>query len=381
MAFKMKSLQVQDFTLGQPIQQDVYDNDAALLLRKGFVIERFEQIEKIMMNGMNFMSIEEQKTGDEEDGLHLYMQAPGLPPKFNPFRLWEHIRTKATDLLQQISTKKGFPEKIQAIAALIQLLSEKDADSGLGLMLRAENARYATAHTVHVALIVELVARRMGWPVEQRKSAVCAALTMNVGMTELYAELFHQRGPLTQEQKTGIIEHPHTGHALLKAAGVQDEAWLTAVLQHHEVHDGKGYPHKLQEVSQMAELLRMADIFCAKVSPRAYRKPIPAGRVIKDMFAEEGRAGKNPIPAMFIKEIGLFPPGSFVQLANEETAIVVRRGQSPTTPIVFSLLSDTNMRYIEPHRRDTAHKDFAIASVVPCEKITVRIDAPRLWGY
>ncbi len=378
MAVEMQRLVVEHIKIGQPMTYDVYDIEGKLLLRKGFVVEKFEQIQEIMERGM-FVEVDELQKIMDRGGLHAHAAAP--PQKFNPFRLWDEIHVKATRLLRNIAHEEDFSEKFMELAGQLETLCSKDADACICVLMRSDTQRYATAHTMNVATVVELVARRMDWSAEQRKVAMCAAMTMNVGMQELYVKLFNQRDPLTPEQKQEIHQHPIKSHALLKAAGVNNEAWLTAVLQHHESPGGQGYPKQLQAVDQMAEMLHLADIFCAKVSPRAYRKPIPANQVAKELFVQEGRGGQNPIPAMIIKEIGIYPPGCFVKLESGETAIVVRRGENANAPVVYSIASGQGTPYVEPQKRDSWRKGYAITGMVPSEKIITRIDIPKLWGY
>lgn len=377
MISEMHRLVAEHIKLGQPLAYDVYDADNKLLLRKGFVVEKLEQIQEILERGM-FVEVDELQKIMERGGLHVHTP---IPLKFNPFRVWDELHGKCTRLLRNIAHEENFSDKFMELAGQLEQLCSKDADACICILMRSDTQRYATSHTINVAMVVELVAKRMDWPPERRQSAICAALTMNVGMMELTGKLFNQRDPLTPEQRNEVNQHPLKSVALLKEAGVQNEVWLTAVLQHHESPEGKGYPNRLQEVDPVAELLHLVDIFCAKVSPRAYRKPIPANQVAKELFVQESRGGQNPVPGTIIKEIGIYPPGSFVKLQNGETAIVVRRGENANTPIVFSIASGKGTPYVEPQKRETWRKDYGIAGMVPSEKVITRIDIPKLWGY
>lgn len=74
---------------------------------------------------------------------------------------------------------------------------------------------------------------------------------------------------------------------LLRAAGVEDEIWLTAVTQHHEKPEGKGYPARLTEVVDAARLLQHVDVFMAKISPRIGRLPLTTQMAARQMFHED----------------------------------------------------------------------------------------------
>ena len=130
----------------------------------------------------------------------------------------------------------------------------------------------------------------------------------------------------------------------------------------------------------MAELIHLVDVFCAKVSPRAYRKALSPNHAAKELFLVDGADG-NQLPEIIIKEVGIYPPGCFVKLQNGETAVVVRRGASANHPVVFSLVSGQGVPFVEPMRRDSSRKDYMIVSIVPKDKIMIRLNPNKLWGY
>lgn len=372
---EMQRLVTEQIKLDQPLPWDVFDGSGQLLLRKGYLVNRNSQIDGLLARGMFVQATEFKRV------LEATPNEPE-PPKFNPFLLWEDIHTKLQRLLRDAGKEDDFPGKIAALSTLIQALCEKDADAGISVMVRADATKYVTAHLLSVAIVSELVAKRLGWSAEDRQTALAAALTMNLAMLDLQARLLSQREPLTLQQRSEIDQHPIRGREILEALGVTDLLWLNAVAEHHESADGKGYPRKLHRVCKIGELLHMADVFCAKVSPRMYRKAMAPNQAAKELFLSEGQAGKgSQIPAIIIKEIGIYPPGCFVKLENGETAIVVRRGNSANTPMVCSLASGQGVPYVDPLRRDTARKDFSITGLVPREKVMTLIDSAKIWGY
>lgn len=376
MSMKMHQLVIEDLKINQPLQWDVYDSAGQLLLCKGYLVTRDSQLESIISRGMFVEETAFAKTQAASN------DAPAIPQKFNPFWLWDDIQSKVTRLIKNIVNERNeFEDKLEGIATLIQFLSEKDADVGISVMMLQEPSNSPIAHCMHAAIVVELVAKRMEWSTVNRISLICAALTMNIGMLDLQSKLLQQRTPLSEDQLKDIRNHPHRSMEVLKAVGVRNEDWLEAVRDHHESRTGKGYPREITDSSDMAELLHIADVFCAKVTPRAHRKAIAPNQAARELFLETGEQNQNPIPMLLIKELGIYPPGSFVMLANGETAIVLRRGPSANTPVVLSLIDPKGAPYGGPVRRDTGKKEFAVSSIVPKEKITVRINHAKIWGY
>jgi HD domain len=376
MTTKMYQLSLDDLKLNHALPWDVYDAAGKLLLCRGYVVTKDSQLDSIIERGMFveeavFAAATQPQAANNEPS----------PQKFNPFWLWDDIHSKLSCCLKNVKEETEFQDQIENYATLVQFLSDKDADVGISVMMLNDPKKSPISHMMHVAIVVELVSKRLEWPINKRKAAICAALTMNISMLELQTRLLIQRTPLSEEQLHDIKSHPKRSHDVLKAIGVNNEEWLAAVRDHHENKSGTGYPREIKDAGEMAELLHIADVFCAKITPRAHRPAMAPNQAARELFMESGESNKNPLPLMLIKEIGIFPPGAFVTLANKEMAIVVRRGTSANTPIVFSLIDPTGAPYGGPVKRDTGKKEFAITGVVPKEKITVRINHSKIWGY
>ncbi len=357
--------------IGQMLIWDVYDQNDNLLLRRGHEITKESQVDSLLRRG-------------------LYADIGGYPGSagasllegdadYDPFWLWDKAQGRLARLLREPATGAGFADKAMEIASLIQVLCERSPDMALAAIMLMEQKDYPMIHSMHVAVLADLTARRMLWNEARRTTLCCAALTMNIAMIELQALLFEQSTPLTPEQRNQIDSHPTRADAMLRRAGIRDEVWLRAVREHHESLDGKGYPARLASPSEEALLLRTADILSAKVSPRATRSPMPSTGAVRALFLQEGSGEGNPFSAAMIKEIGIYPPGTFVKLENGEVGVVQRRGASANTPLVASLVATQGMPRIQPVLRDTQIPGFGITAVMPRDDLMLRFNLHHLW--
>ena len=242
-----------------------------------------------------------------------------------------------------------------------------------------EQRNYPIAHSFHVAVMAELLAIRAGWPLQKREVLSCAALTMNVAMVDLQLNLRNQREGLTTTQRAAVEDHPAAAARLLMQCGVVDNEWLRAVLEHHETPDGAGYPRHIRDPGEAGLLLRACDVFTAKISPRAYRKSVNAGEATRIMFVKLGQNTADPFPAMLVKEVGIYPPGTLVKLASNEVGVVFKRGATAKTPSVIVLLTAKGRPLGEPEQRDTADAAYAIVSTLSLDKSLVAIDFEHIW--
>ncbi|HRE15903.1 MAG TPA: hypothetical protein PLW86_02400 [Rhodocyclaceae bacterium] len=369
----MKKLNASQIKIDQALAWDVYDAQGHLLLRKGFVVQSESQLESLLERGMyvsnaDWEAIEKARKDPEPENV------------FNPFWLWDDILSKVTYVLKYAATVDLFEEKITGISFLLQTLVDNDADAALGSILLKDSSRYAYCHSVHVAVLSAVVSKRMGWSDQRRRELIQAALSMNVAMIELQTMLLHQQDPLTEQQRIEVNQHPQKGYEFLREKGVTNTAWLEAVRLHHEKVPLKADAMSNPDGAAMAQLIRVLDVFGAKVSPRTYRRAMQPPVAAKEIFVQEREVCAEFVDVL-IKEIGLYMPGTFVKLENGETALVIKRGANVNTPKVVSLSRGDGMPYIDGPKRDTSKPEFAVKNVVPKEKIMHMLNLSKLWGY
>lgn len=277
---------------------------------------------------------------------------------------------------------ENFQERTRKICLDLQSACAADADAAMGVLLLDRENRYSITHPLHVAILCELAAADMAMDAESRISVIAASLTSNIAMIELQDTLQKQQSPLTDAQIKSIRQHPVRAAEILTNAGVQDPLWLEAVRHHHEKPDGSGYPDGLRgdAVSLPVRIMALADIYSAMISPRQYRMAKFSGVALRSTFLQRSSEIGMDLSSLFFDRMGMFPPGSFVTLKNNETAIVVKRGLDGREPLVKSILSPRGEPLAAPALRDSNQENFAISDIVPPSKgLSIRPD--QLWVY
>lgn len=262
------------------------------------------------------------------------------------------------------SQHERFTQALDEVSAPVLELIERDSDLAIFQVLRqdtSEFTQYGINHSVHADITGFLVAQRLGWSATDLQKVFKAALTMNIAMLELQGQLAAQVEPPNLAQSQQIFDHPRISAQMLELSGVTDRDWLDAVRQHHETPDGAGYPMGLSQVSDFAALVRRVDIYTAKLSARRGRDSIAADRAGRMMFMQDPG---HPMIAALVKEFGIYPPGCFVRLVSGEIGVVVKRGPTVMTPMVAALTTAGGGHLLEPVRRDTSRREYAIAAAM-----------------
>jgi len=364
-----------EIVLGKPVAMDLFDSKRKVILRSGYAIESEKRLKDLILSGLFY---------EGHLALGAYTDMEEEIRKSPPFELIEKTRTQLRILLNNIETIEGFQSEIMGLSEQIQMIYEKDADAAISTIFGKKDREYGIAHSIDSAFLCEVIAKRLHDAPKKRRSLIAAALTMNVGMLELQAELFFQAEPLTETQKESLEHHQHTSVEILNHCGVTDEIWLNTILQHHEYLDGSGYPKGLEaeEITPFSRILTIADIYSAKVSNRGYRETILPNTGLREIFlGARGQAVDPELVKILVKDLGVYPPGTFVRLTNGEIAIVTHRGKEAHEPVVRSVKRRTGMPFPKPIKRDCASEDFSIKEVIPERECNIEIDRHELWGY
>ena len=358
--------------LGAPLAFGVHDEHGKLLLARGQVIATPAQLEALLARGI-YADRAEVQAADRAPASADERRRTTL------FDLWEQAIWRLDRLLKSVDPQSGFGERCDEFAGQLMALVARDPDIGIYLSVRQDPRRlhlYGLAHALHCALVCQLMAARIGWTDDVTRVLVKAALTMNLSIVELQGR-FAVHGRLGEAQRAEIARHPPQAVERLRAAGVGDAAWLDTVLEHHEREGGGGYPRGIAQPRESASALRMADVFMAKISPRAERPALPIQEAARQMYAE---ARGSPAAAAIIKEYGIYPPGNFVQLASGELAIVIRRGATAHTPLAAAITDRAGMPTVHTARRDTAQPAYAIRAPAADSALALRVVPERLYG-
>lgn len=352
--------------IGQPLPFKVLDAVGRLLLNAGHVVQDERQLELLLERGACVEHADAEAVRAAR--APVAGVAPALPKATRTlswFDHWERRLWALDGLLKALGRDAGLAPQLEAYADEQVALVDRHPDAALFLCTRQDDRRFALyplTHALHCATVALLTARQLGWPAERQRTVVRAALTMNASVAELQARMAEQSDPPTKRQIEQIRGHPEASVALLRASGVADEDWLTAVADHHERVDGSGYPRGTKEVGETARVLRAADQFSAKLSPRALRSAVPPQVAARQLFQED--AG-GPVAGALIKAVGIYPPGDFVRLKNGEGGVVVQRAGAGTASVVAVLANAAGRPVGGAPRRDTAQAEFGIAGPWP----------------
>jgi hypothetical protein len=97
------------------------------------------------------------------------------------------------------------------------------------------------------------------------------------------------------------------------------------VRQHHECFDGSGFPDALagQQINPIARMVAIANHYDKLCNPIRPSDALTPAEALSFMYSREAKLYDPTMMSVFVHELGVYPPGSFVRLNNGSIGIVI----------------------------------------------------------
>ncbi|MBU0503349.1 MAG: HD-GYP domain-containing protein, partial [Candidatus Omnitrophica bacterium] len=129
-----------------------------------------------------------------------------------------------------------------------------------------------------------------------------ASLLHDIGKIGIPEYILNKEGPLNEDEREKINEHPVIGVTILQPINELNEA-IMGVKHHHERYDGLGYPSGLkgENIPLIAAIISVADTYDAMTSNRPYRKAMTKETALAEIEKQIGKQFHPLIAAVFVE--------------------------------------------------------------------------------
>ena len=195
---------------------------------------------------------------------------------------------------------------------VIHLMNEKLAD---------ETAYF---HVLNVMVLSILLGRELKLPPEVLRVLGEAALFHDLGKLKV-PESVLRNDKRNRHEEDFFRLHTTYGREIARDLGSLAAAACDVIEYHHEQMDGKGYPKGLsgQHVPLLARLVGITNHYDNLCNPQNLDAAMTPAEALTHMFRNESEAWDKAVLQAFIRLLGVYPPGSLVQLSNGNIALVV----------------------------------------------------------
>ncbi|PQJ42209.1 HD family phosphohydrolase [Vibrio campbellii] len=375
-------------------------NDHPFLLNS-FKIKDQEQVEMIRHLGVKFVYF----NSDQSDASPLPANQPQAEVKqdhaldLEAQKLWQEKQKRIEKLSayrrRVIQCEKEFERSLARMRSVMTKIRNRPADAvgeakqliddiveklmcddnvTLHLMNGKNEFEDIYFHSLNVAVIAMMIGRAKGYSAEQLKALSFAALFHDMGKIKIPTAILRKQVPLSEPESNYLKLHTKYGLDMANQIEGFPESAKTVIVQHHELRDGSGYPEGLKgdEIDELAQVIIVANAFdnlCH--TPVSAEQKIPY-TALSHLYKNCKHLYKEENLNILIKFMGVFPPGTVVQLSNNMVGLVISVNASH---LLFPnvLVYDPAVPRTQAPIIDLASKDIKIVNAIHPSKLPEKI--------
>ena len=257
-------------------------------------------------------------------------------------------------------------------------------------LARIKNSdEYTAEHCLRVAILAIALGRELGLRQAELEHLGMCGMLHDVGKIKVPSAILNKPGALTPEELLIMQGHVVEGRKLLMSNQQVTPAAVDVAFSHHERLDGRGYPRGLDaaRIPFFAKIVAVVDAYDAINSDRPYSKGKSSLEALRILFEARGTHFDEDMVKLFVRRVGIYPPGEIVEMSNGEVGIII--GCSPLSKLKPKLLL-----VLDEHKQprtervinlqeavsDARGRPYRVSEVYPSGTFGIDIEAYRRKG-
>ncbi|NJB68381.1 putative nucleotidyltransferase with HDIG domain [Desulfobaculum xiamenense] len=242
-------------------------------------------------------------------------------------RRYEKTMSSVVTILRRASARSGeaAAEAAQVVGALVDTFLDQ-RDTVLTLMGAKPSEETRNYHALNVTVLALMVGKDLGLRPEAMQALGLGALFHDIGKGRMPMHVVSGKSGTSMNAAIARYrkEHPVLGARLVDDFANFPAAAVKVVLQHHESMDGSGYPEGLsgQSISPLARVVAVVNAFEHLINDRE-ATPLTPHDALRSLYARQRNTLDQRILSLFIRNMGVYPPGTIVELSNGQQGMVI----------------------------------------------------------
>jgi HD-GYP domain-containing protein (c-di-GMP phosphodiesterase class II) len=356
-------------------------------LLQGFTIENLDQIDEIA-GYCEYVYVEDKEDSWLSAEERAILAPPSRPPK-RPIKPLEksdfgyagNMVNKGRRLTRSFmdEVRLGNAIDIDQVKSTVSECAKtiiNNPDALLWMAKLRKRDEYTAEHSFNVGLLAMTFARHLDRSEQDMHLIGLCGMLHDVGKMRIPNDILNKEGKLSGDEFKVMKAHSKFGRDILMTDKRIDPTAVDVAFGHHEALDGSGYPRQLKAtaISEITRIITICDVYDAITSDRIYKKGRSSYEALKVLYENRESKFDARLVEAFIECIGLYPPGSLVDLKNGHAGLVIstnyrnrhlpKENKMPMREKVYDLQRLT----------DQGNREVQIAAVKPNGTYGVRLE-------
>lgn len=230
-------------------------------------------------------------------------------------RLMSHLRAspaQAAEEAQELVTHM-VDDLTADQEATLQLVSLKHQD---------ENSYF---HAINVVALSLVVGQRLDYDQSKLRILGLGALFHDLGHLKVPAQVLRKKEAWNPAERQLYAQHARFGAEMARQIGSLSPAVIEIIAKHHEHLDGSGYPSGLSgtDIGVLTRIVTVVNRYDNLCNGFGGDQGLSPHQALSRMYSKERDWFDPKVLTTFISNLGVYPPGTVVRLADERIAVVI----------------------------------------------------------
>ncbi len=337
----MRITKLENVNPGEILGKSLFNRKGELLLASGYALTP-EMIEKVRASGFHHVYIMDEATKDisPEDVISdtvrqaanqkLAETFEGVQnnlafEKFAPEEIKRRLEEDAN--LRSMVKMPGIRKQVSDI---LEEIIDNQISMFTSLPMKSDDG-HAMEHATDVTLLSLLLAREFNLDHRELRALGTAAMLHDIGKMAFPALVAKKPDELTRDEKMMLREHPV--YSMLILQGSEPTAFVeqAVVMQHHEQHNGRGYPKRMKGfdrppkkdrgkdvgfIHRHAEILAVANVYDNLISGHHDGKTYSPSEAIVLIVNQQAGSWNPYVVKALSHVVQCFPVGATVKIVR-----------------------------------------------------------------
>lgn len=226
----------------------------------------------------------------------------------------------------QVVVSKMVDVFVQDTDAIVHLINIKEKGEGIYY------------HSLNVSILALMLGKKAKLNPDEMNSLGMGSLFHDIGKSRIEKKVLRKPPPLTKAESELIQLHPKYGVEIATQSGGFPPEATQIIFQHHEQYNGQGYPQRLrgEQITRLARITAIVDEYDNLCNPLDLEKSMTPYQALSYMYTKRQDRLDMELFSIFIRSLGIYPPGTVVKLSNGMHGIVI--SINPQNPLKPSLM-------------------------------------------